>query len=106
VLAPGLGSSSIEHIIPKTANPEVTFQYTNLVLCCLDPQTCNLHKKGQHFSGFDTTGRWAEGFVDRAVAAMNDQLEAVALFLEGELELGGLKPFFSAKRQLFPIQTV
>src|SRR5271165_1823523 len=63
VLEAGAGFTSIEHIIPKTTNPQVTFQYTNLVLCCLNPETCNLHKKDQHFSGFDTTGRWAEGFV-------------------------------------------
>ena len=158
VLEPGPGCSSIEHIIPKTANPLVTFRYANLVLCCLDSQTCNLHKKGQHFSGFDATGRWAEGFVaptqprcetsfiyardgsidavatdyqadtretirilnlnhtplaterrdylasiDRAVAAMADQLEAVAFFLRSELAICGLKPYFSAKRQLFRI---
>jgi uncharacterized protein (TIGR02646 family) len=57
------GCSSIEHIIPKTANPQVTFQYTNLVLCCLDKNTCNLHKKGQHFAGFDATGRFSQGFI-------------------------------------------
>jgi hypothetical protein len=34
---------------------------------------------------------------------MSDQPEAVVEFLHGELELGSLKPFFSAKRQLFPI---
>lgn len=63
VLGTTPGSSSIEHTVPKGSNPQMTFQYTNLVLCCVDPQTCNLAKKGQHFSGFDKTGRWAEGFV-------------------------------------------
>ena len=42
--------------------------------------------------------------IDQAVASMADQLEAVAIFLVGELALGGLKPFFSAKQQIFPIQ--
>ncbi|MCX6877245.1 MAG: TIGR02646 family protein [Verrucomicrobia bacterium] len=59
----GPGTSSIEHIVPKTANPQVTFQYTNLVWCCLDQNTCNLHKKGQHFAGCDAAGRWSQGFI-------------------------------------------
>jgi uncharacterized protein (TIGR02646 family) len=63
VLEPGPGNTTIEHIVPKTANPEVTFQYTNLVLCCTDRNTCNLHKKGAHFAGFHSSGRWSEGFV-------------------------------------------
>lgn len=154
----GPGTSSIEHIIPKTANPQVTFQYTNLVLCCLDQNTCNLHKKGQHFSGCDVTGRWSQGFIaptqrrcetsfvygrdgsvspaeradepdatqtlrilnlnheplkterrdyltaiDTAISSMGDQLDAIVEFLTGELELGGLKPFYSAKHQHFSL---
>jgi uncharacterized protein (TIGR02646 family) len=63
VIEPVPGQSSIEHIIPKTQNPGVTFQYTNLVLCCIDQMTCNLKKKGQYFGGFDVTGRWSQGFV-------------------------------------------
>lgn len=39
--------------------------------------------------------------LDKAVASMADQHEAIILFLQNELEVGGLKPFFSAKRQLF-----
>ena len=41
----GPGTSSVEHIVPKTSNPRFTFLYTNLVLCCVDPKTCNLRKK-------------------------------------------------------------
>jgi uncharacterized protein (TIGR02646 family) len=63
VVDPGPGQSSIEHIIPKTRNSEVTFRYENLVLCCVDPKTCNLRKRGQHFGGVDATGRWSQGFV-------------------------------------------
>lgn len=158
VLELGPGTSSIEHVIPKTANPQVTFQYTNLVLCCLDSDTCNLHKKGQHFAGFDTTGRWTQGFisptqarcelsfsygrdgsvgpaeqaaepdasetirilnlnhvplkterreylgaVETAISDMDGQMEAIRIFLAAELELGGLKPFFTAKRQHFSL---
>lgn len=156
----GLGThtSSIDHIVPKTANPRVTFQYTNLVLCCLDQNTCNLHKKGQHFAGFDVTGRWTQGFiaptqprcelsftygrdgsvgpaeqavkpdatqtirilnldheslktqrrdylvaVETAIVDMVDQMDAIVLFLRTELELGGLKPFYSAKHQHFTL---
>jgi len=152
----GSGTASIEHIVPKTANPQVTFQYTNLVLCCLDRNTCNLHKKDQHFAGCDATGRWSQGFIaptqprcetsfvygrdgsvtpaarvdepdatetlrilnlnyeplkterreyiaaiETAIADMDGQLDAVLQFLTAELELGGLRPFYSAKHQNF-----
>lgn len=158
VLELGPGTSSIEHIVPKTANPGVTFKYTNLVLCCLNKDTCNLHKKGQHFAGFDDTGRSTQGFiaptqprceasftygrdgsvgpaeqavepdatqtirilnlnheplkterrdylvaVETAIADMLDQMDAIELFLRNELELGGLKPFYSAKHQHFKL---
>lgn len=154
----GPGTSSIEHIVPKTANPQVTFQYTNLILCCLDQDTCNLHKKGLHFAGCDSTGRWSQGFIaptqqrcetsfiygrdgsihpsdqadkndatqtlgilnlnheplkterreyleaiDTAIGAMGSQMDAIVQFLATELELGGLRPFFSAKRQHFSL---
>jgi uncharacterized protein (TIGR02646 family) len=156
----GLGpdTSSIEHMVPKTANPDVTFQYTNLVLCCLDSDTCNLHKKSQYFAGFDVTGRWTQGFIaptqprcevsftygrdgsvgpsaqaaepdatetirivnldheplkterrqyleaiETAIEDMSGQMEAIVQFLAIELELGGLKPFYSAKRQHFSL---
>jgi uncharacterized protein (TIGR02646 family) len=62
-LEPGPKTSSIEHIVPKSANPKVTFQYTNLVLCCLDSNTCNHYKEAQHFAGCDATGRWSQGFI-------------------------------------------
>jgi hypothetical protein len=29
----------------------------------VDQNTCNLHKKGQHFAGCDATGRWTQGFI-------------------------------------------
>lgn len=158
VLELGPNTSSIEHIIPKTANPQVTFQYTNLVLCCLDQDTCNLHKKGQHFAGCDVTGRWTQGFiapthprceasftygrdgsitpsaqadepdatqtlqilnldheplkterraylaaVDLAINSMGDQTDAIVEFLRVELELGGLRPFYFAKRQHYSL---
>ncbi len=148
------GASTIEHIVPKTANPTVTFQYINLVLCCPNRDTCNLHKKAQHFAGFDVTGRWTQGFVsptqprcetsfiygrdgsidpsqgadeldttqtlrilnlnhpplvterrdhlsaiDMAISSMGDQSNAILIYICSELELGGLKPFYSAKRQ-------
>lgn len=154
----GPNTSSIEHIVPKTANPQVTFQYTNLVLCCLDWNTCNLHKKGQHFAGCDATGRWSQGFIaptqprcetsftygrdgsihssdqadepdatqtllilnlnheslkterrdylvaiETAIADMGGQMDAIVQFLAAELELGGLKPFYSAKHQHFSL---
>ena len=57
------GHSSIDHVIPKSSDGSVTFCYSNLVLCCTDPRTCNLHKKGKFFAGTDQTGRWREGFV-------------------------------------------
>jgi uncharacterized protein (TIGR02646 family) len=59
----GPGKTSIDHIIPKSSDSRVTFQYTNLVLCCLDKNTCNLHKKGKHFAGCDDTGRFRQGFI-------------------------------------------
>ncbi len=60
---PGPAQTTIDHIIPKSCNPEVTFQYTNLVLCCDDKNTCNLHKKGKYFAGCDDTGRFRQGFI-------------------------------------------
>jgi uncharacterized protein (TIGR02646 family) len=154
----GIGTSSIEHIIPKSGDGKVTFQYTNLVLCCLDHDTCNLHKKGQHFGGFDATGRWTQGFIDptqsrcdasfryardgsvhpsdqacysdatetirilnlnheplkterreylgaldNAISDMGEQLDAILHFLAAELQLGALKPFYSAKHQHFDL---
>ncbi len=63
IVEPGPGGTSIDHVIPKSANPEVTFSYPNLVLCCTDQNTCNLHKKGNHFAGADDTGRWTPGFI-------------------------------------------
>jgi uncharacterized protein (TIGR02646 family) len=158
VVEPGPGSSSIDHVIPKSANPEVTFLYTNHVLCCTDRQTCNLHKKGQHFAGADATGRWTQGFiaptqprcetsfiyegdgsvkpsdsatepdttetlrivnlnhgplqterrdyltsVNRNIANMADQMDALLIYLEAELSVGSLKPFYSLKRQCIKI---
>lgn len=59
----GPGCTTIEHIIPKSRHPDQTFQYFNLVLCCADPNTCNLYKRGKYFAGADDTGRWREGFI-------------------------------------------
>lgn len=84
----GPGGSSIDHVIPKTANPEVTFLYTNLVLCCTDHQTCNLHKKGQHFAGADASGRSTEGFI----APTQPRCETSFIY-EGD---GSVKPSESA----------
>lgn len=158
VVEPGPGGSSIDHVIPKSANPEVTFLYTNLVLCCTDQQTCNIHKRGKHFAGTNATGRWTPGFiaptqarcetsfvyqgdgsvrpsdtaiepdatdtlrivnlnhgplkterrdylaaVDRAIASMADQMDALLAYLELEMPVGSLKPFYSAKRQCIKI---
>jgi uncharacterized protein (TIGR02646 family) len=152
------GSSSIDHVVPKSQVPSGTFRYSNLLLCCSDPNTCNLHKRGKHFEGADDTGRWREGFIaptqprcatsfvykrdgsiapsataaqddakdtlkivnlnfedlkterreyleriDRAVESMADQLDALRVFLTGELALGSLKPFYSAKLQHFSL---
>lgn len=154
VLDPAAGGSSIDHVVPKTGNPSMTFQYTNLVLCCTDRQTCNLHKKGQHFAGADDTGRWTPGFIDptqarsetsfiyegdgsvtpsrtavepdasgtirilnlnhpplqserrdylasvnRNIASMADQVDALVIYLREELSVGSLKPFYSLKQQ-------
>ncbi len=63
VLEPVPAGSSIDHVIPKSDHPEVTFLYTNLVLCCTDSQTCNLHKRRRYFAGADETGRWTPGFI-------------------------------------------
>ena len=158
VVEPGPGGSSIDHVVPKSAHPEVTFLYSNLVLCCTDSKTCNIHKRGQYFSGADATGRWTPGFiaptqarcetsftflgdgsvkpsdsaiepdatdtlrivnlnheplkterrdylaaVNRTIASMTDQMDALLVFLEMEMPVGTLKPFYSAKRQCIKI---
>lgn len=38
-------NSCIEHVRPISRFPEKTFVWTNLVLSCKDPNTCNQHKK-------------------------------------------------------------
>ena len=152
----GPGCNSIDHVVPKSRVPSGTFRYTNLLLCCVDPNTCNLHKRGNYFAGADDTGRWREGFIDptqprcatsfvykrdgsvvpsdtavqddardtldiinlnfedlktdrrdylnridAAIVGMVPQLDAIRAFLIGELALGSLKPFHSAKLQHF-----
>jgi hypothetical protein len=41
--------------------------------------------------------------IEKVVESLVGQDDAVLAFLRNELELGNLMPFFSAKRQLFPI---
>lgn len=155
VMEPGPGGSSIDHIQPKSQNPHLTFAYTNLILCCPDPATCNIHKRSHYFAGTTVTGAWTQGFIDptqprceaafkylangrvettgvpqddadktigilnlnqqdlvtnrrdylgaldTAIGGMTDQLDALEDYLRGELSVGGLKPYFSAKKQLY-----
>jgi uncharacterized protein (TIGR02646 family) len=158
VVEAGSGGSSIDHVIPKTRNPEVTFLYSNLVLCCTSPHTCNLFKGGNHFAGTDETGRWTQGFIaptqercepsfnyfrdgsiapsanttepdatdtlrilnlnhqllqterrehlaaiDRAIAALAEQVDALIEYLRTEMPAESLNPFYSAKRQCIKI---
>jgi uncharacterized protein (TIGR02646 family) len=150
------GASAIEHIRPKGIYHEETFNYPNLVLCCADTHTCNLHKKSKYEDGIDVTGRRTEGFISPtqercstsfkyngdgsiepspaaeksdaeitlkilnlnypplkterrtyfeaincAIVSMEEQRDALEMYLEQEMALDNRKPFYSAKCQLY-----